>query len=332
MRLLTRTDVQRAIRMPEAIESVRHAYIALSTGRAQIPPRAAITVPAYGGVSLFMPGYLPGDDAHQETVAIKIVSVHDRNPARGLDRINALVAVFDPETGLPRVLMEAGYLTALRTGAGTGVATDLLARRDACRLALFGAGVQARTQLMAVAAVRSLRQCRIFSPNPEKSEAMILELRTVLDSSIELLPARTPAEAIQNADIICTATNSPTPVFDGTWLQPGTHINAIGTYQPERREVDSTTMKRCSKIVVDTVEGAMSEAGDLLIPIQHGDIQESHIYAEIGEIAAGLKPGRETELEITFFKSVGNAAQDVAVAEAVYRRAVVEDLGVEIDL
>lgn len=332
MRLLTRNDVQRAIRMPDAIESVRQAYIALSTKRANIPARAAISFPAHEGVSLFMPGYLPGDDTHKETVAIKIVSVHDRNPARGLDRINALVAVFDPETGLPLALMEAGYLTALRTGAGAGVATDLLARKDASRLALFGAGVQARTQLMAVAAVRSLRQCRIFSPHPEKSEAMILELRPLLHSSVELLLARTPAEAVEDADIVCTATNSAIPVFDGTALQPGTHISAIGTYQPERREVDAATLKRCSKIVVDAMEGAMSEAGDLLIPIQHGDIQESHIYAEIGEIAAGLKPGRETETEITFFKSVGNAAQDVAVAETVYRRAVVEDLGVEIEL
>jgi alanine dehydrogenase len=328
MRVLTREDVKRALSMTEAIEAVRHAFIQLSTGRADIPLRTTIPLERYDGVTLFMPGHLSESDA----LAVKVVSVHNRNPTRNLPRINALIVVFDPESGLPLAAMEGSYLTALRTGAGSGVATDLLARREAEVAAIFGAGVQARTQLLAVAAMRNIRQFRIFARGAENVRVMIAEIRPQLDPSIDILPAESPTEAVRNADVICAATTSHIPVFNGLELKSGVHVNAVGSYKPEAQEIDSETLKRASKIVVDSREGALSEAGDLLVAIDRGEIQTGDIYAEIGEIAAGLKPGRENADEITYFKSVGNAAQDVAVAQAVYQRALKDNLGVEIDM
>jgi ornithine cyclodeaminase/alanine dehydrogenase-like protein (mu-crystallin family) len=317
MKWLSREEVESALSMSDAIEAVRRAYVELATGGAVIPLRTAIAQPRHDGVTLCMPGYLSESDA----LAVKIVSVHGGNPARGLPRIHALVILLEAETGRPLAILEGGSLTALRTGAGSGVATALLARPDACTAAIFGAGVQARTQLLAVAAVRPLRRARIYAPRLEAVQAMIAELRPRLDPAVELLAAHSPAEAVRDADIICTATTSTTPVFDGADLQPGAHINAVGSYQPDVQEIDCETLRRAACIAVDSREAALAEAGDLLIALARGAISADAISAEIGEIAAGLKPGRTRETDITCFKSVGNAAQDVAVAQAVYRSA-----------
>ena len=328
MRLLTRTDVERTLSMPDAIEAVRRAFIELSTGSADIPLRAAIPLTRHDGVTLLMSGYLREAGA----LAVKIVSVHGGNPARKLPRINALVVLIDPETGRPVAAMEGGYLTALRTGAGSGVATGLLARKDAETAAILGAGIQARTQLQAVAAVRAIKRFRIYARHSENVRAMIAELQPQFDPSIEIFPAQSPAEAVRNADVICAATTSATPVFSGADLKPGAHVNAVGSYQPNVQEIDCETLRRASKIVIDSREGAMAEAGDLLVAIARGAISPDDIYAEVGEIAAGLKPGRENDNEITYFKSVGNAAQDAAVAHAIYQQAMNANLGLEIEL
>jgi alanine dehydrogenase len=327
MKLLTRSDVQRAISMPAAIEAVRRAYIELSRGSADVPLRAVIAEERHDGVTLVMPGYLREADA----LAVKIVSVHARNAARNLPRINALVVLLDPQTGRPAAMMDGTYLTALRTGAGSGVATDLLARPDAETAAIFGAGVQARTQLLAVAAVRPIRRVHVYAPRGESVHAMIAELRPRLDPAIAWHAATAPAEAVRDADVVCAATTSATPVFNGADLKPGAHINAVGSYQPAVREIDGETLRRAHRIVVDSREGAMAEAGDLLIALAQGAIRPDDIHAEIGEIAAGLKPGRERETDITFFKSVGTAAQDAAVAQAVYQQALQENVGLEFE-
>ncbi|MBL8172165.1 MAG: hypothetical protein JNJ50_28660 [Acidobacteria bacterium] len=327
MRFLNRTTIERAITMRAAVEIVRSAFQALSTGEANVPVRLSVAEPQHDGVTLFMPGYLPGSDA----LAIKIVSVHGRNPARQLPRINALVILIDPATGVPLAALEGGFLTALRTGAGSGVATDLLANPHAETAAIFGAGTQARTQLLAVAAVRQLKRCWIYAPRSERAEQMIAEMQPHLPA-VELLAAASPALAVRDADVICAATNSHTPVFDGRDLKPGAHVNAVGSYQPHVQEIDAVTLQRASKIVVDQRAAALDEAGDLLIPLSQGVITLADIYGEIGEIAAGLKPGRERTEDITYFKSVGNAVQDVAVAHAIYRKALQENLGVEFDL
>jgi ornithine cyclodeaminase len=298
--------------MREAVEVVKRAFIELSTGRADVPLRIALLQPKRDGVTLVMPGYL----SDFESLAVKVVSVHDRNPA----------------TGQAVAAMEGGYLTALRTGAASGAATDLLARRDAEVAAIIGAGAQAREQALAIAAVRPLKRLWIYSKRREQVDEMIAEMRPQMRASIELLAADSPSQAVRESLVVCAATTSSTPVFDGDDLRPGAHINGVGSFTPDMQEVDCATLRRASKIVVDSREAAMAEAGDLIVAIQHGEIRPLDIYAEIGEIAAGLKPARRDNDEITYFKSVGNAAQDVAVAQAIYQRALQEGLGVEIDL
>lgn len=327
MKLLSRSEVQRALSMHEAVEVVKRAFAELSCGNANSPLRASVALPNHDGLTLFMPAYLSESDG----LAVKIVSIHHRNPERGLPRIHAVVLAIDPATGKPLAVMEGGYLTALRTGAASGAATDLLARADADTVAIFGAGRQARTQLLAVAAVRPIQQCWVYSRRRESAEAMIAELQPQL-ASIELLVAGSPTEAVRDADVICAATNSMTPVFNGEDLKPGVHINGIGSYTHEMQEVDFTTLRRVSKIVVDERKAALAEAGDLIIALNHGELRQEDIYAELGEIAAGLKPGRQHHDEITYFKSVGNAVQDAAVAQAIYQHALKENLGVEFDL
>ncbi len=327
MRLLTRTDVHRSITMRDAVDVVKRAFSELSTGHADVPLRLALALPKHDGVTLLMPGYL----SDLESLAVKVVSVHNRNAKRNLPRVNAVVIVIDPGAGQPVALIEGGSLTALRTGAASGVATDLLARQDAEVAAIFGAGVQARAQMLAVAAVRPVKRFWIYAPRRDRVDEMIAEMRSQLDTSIELLAADSPSQAVRDALVICAATTSSIPVFDGADLQPGAHINGIGSYKPDMQEIDCLTLKRASKIVIDSVESALAEAGDLLVAIERQEIQPSDIYAEIGAIVAGLKPGRENQNEITYFKSVGNAAQDAAVAHAIYQRASRENLGVEID-
>ncbi len=328
MRLLTRSDVERAIPMRDAIEIVKRAFVELSTGSANIPLRVAVRQEKHDGVTLFMPGYL----SDSESLAVKVVSVHNRNPERHLPLIHAIVVVIDPVTGRPVAAMEGGYLTAIRTGAASGVATDLLARRDAEVAAIIGAGVQARTQILAVAAVRPINRFLIYARDCEKVKALIAEMQPQIGSSVELLAVESPSQAVREARVVCAATTSSTPVFNGEDLQPGAHVNGVGSYKPEMQEIDSATLKRAAKIVVDSREAALAEAGDLIVAIERGEIRLEDVYGEIGEIAAGLKAGRESDDEITYFKSVGNAAQDAAVAQAIYQQALKNNLGVEIDL
>jgi len=328
MRILSRADVQRAISMRDAIAIVRDAFVQLSSNQATVPLRVPLPIEKHDGVTLFMPAHLHTSDA----LAVKIVSVHNQNPARGLPLIHALVVVIDAATGKPLAAMEGGYLTALRTGAASGVSTDLLARRDARVAAIFGAGVQGRTQLLAVAAVRKLERVYVYDAMPGHADKFVAEMRGQPGVPAGLRAASSSTEAVREADIICTATTSTKPVFSGNDIKPGVHVSAIGAYTPQMQEIDETTLKRATKIVIDHHAGALAEAGDLIIALKNGAIKASDIYAEIGEIAAGKKPGRERDDEITFFKSVGNAVQDASVARAIYDAAVREGLGVEVEL
>jgi ornithine cyclodeaminase/alanine dehydrogenase-like protein (mu-crystallin family) len=216
----------------------------------------------------------------------------------------------DAANGTPLAVLDASYLTAVRTGAASGVATDVLAREDARVAAVFGAGVQGRTQLEAVAAVRSLRKAFIFDIDARAAADFAVEMGGRLGLDIE--PAASP-KALRDADIVCTATTSATPVFSDADLKPGAHINAIGSYKPHVREVPGETVRRAA-VFVDERRSSLEEAGDLIIPLRQGLFGEDHIRAEIGEVLAGLKPGRTSEDEITLFKSVGNAVLDLAVA------------------
>jgi alanine dehydrogenase len=328
MRILSRADVQRAMTMKDAIPIVRDAFAQLSSGQATVPLRVPVPVQKHDGVVLFMPAHLHASDA----LAVKIVSVHNQNPSKGLPLIHALVVVIDAATGKPLAAMEGGYLTALRTGAASGVSTDLLARRDARVAAIFGAGVQGRTQLIAVSTVRKLERVFVYDAMPGHADKFVREMRGQPGVPNDVRAASSSAEAVREADIICTATTSTKPVFKGSDIKPGVHISGIGAYTPQMQEIDETTLKRASKIVIDHHEGALAEAGDLIIALKNGAIKPSDIYGEIGEIAAGIKPGRERDDEITFFKSVGNAVQDASVARAIYDAAVKQNLGVEVEL
>ena len=325
MRILARHDVEHALSMVQAIEAVKAAFTQLSTGRADVPVRIAIDVPRHDGVSLFMPAYLLDDDA----LAVKIASVFHKNPNKGLPLIHALVVVVDAETGAPEALMDGTYLTALRTGAASGAATDLLAREDVRVTAVIGAGTQGRTQLEAVCAVRPIQEAWVYDVQPDKAQEWATEMSTRLELPVR--PAATPAQAVSRADVICTATTASAPVFDDADVQPGTHINAVGAYTPEMQEIPPETVLR-SLVVIDHYESALAEAGDLLIPMERGLITQDHIHAELGAILSGASPGRESEEQITLFKSVGVAVQDVSVARAVLDAARTMGLGTRFTL
>jgi ornithine cyclodeaminase/alanine dehydrogenase-like protein (mu-crystallin family) len=325
LRVLSADDVRQALPMAEAVEAMKSAFAQLSLRRANVPLRTPVEVPAHNGVTLFMPAYLADDDQ----MAVKIVSVFNDNPARGLPLIHALVVVVDATTGRPQAAMDGTYLTALRTGAVSGAATDFLARPDARIAAIFGAGAQGRTQLEAVCAVRPIEGAWVFDSYAERARAYADEMSARL--SLPVSVARSPAEALRQADVVCTATTSSTPVFADADLQPGVHINAVGAYTPQMQELPAETVAR-ARVVIDHRAASLAEAGDLIIPIAQGIIGADHIYAELGEIVSGLKPGRASAAEVTLFKSVGVAVQDVAAAGRVLAAAERLGLGVEVSL
>jgi|SRR5688572_1013486 len=325
MLILNAQDVKTTVPMKEAIEAMKKAYASLSNKTAVAPQRIHLSIPNHEAISLFMPAYMKNES--EEALAIKVVSLFPKNPSRGLAYIQAAVLVLETDTGRAIALLEGSTLTAIRTGAGSGAAIDLLARKDSKVLAIFGAGPQGKTQLEAACAVRNIEKVFIYNPTKEKSEIFAKEMSGI-NANINL--ANTPKEAIENADIICTATGSKQAVFEDKDVKPGTHISAIGAYTPEMQELPIETVAR-SKIVVDSFETVMSEAGDIVKALKAGLISEKDIHAELGEIVLGKKIGRETETEITFFKSVGNAVQDAVAAQVALKNAKAMKIGQEIE-
>ncbi len=327
MRILTASDVRRALPMSQAIEAMKKAYAALSEGRAEVPLRARLTIPPHEGLSLFMPAFVQSEEG--EALAVKAVSVFPHNPERGEPLIYAAVLVFQPDSGRPIALLEGSTLTAIRTGAGSGAAIDLLARPDACTLAVFGAGTQGRTQLEAACTVRRIETAWVYDPDREKARAFVSEMAGQGPIPRDLRVAATPAEALSEANIICTATTSAAPVFDDADVKPGAHISAIGAYTPEMQEIPAETVAR-ARVVVDSRQAVLAEAGDLIQPIQQGLFNEEHIHAELGEIVLGRKAGRRSPEEITLFKSVGVAVQDALAAQVALRNADTMGIGREV--
>jgi len=317
IRILSADDVRLALPMHKAIEAMKVAFGQLSSGQATLPLRPHISTQK--GVTLFMPAYL--HKTHD--LGVKVVSVYRENSAKNLPMINAVVLMIDPETGMPKALIDGGSLTAIRTGAGGGLAADLLSRQNSKTVALFGAGVQARTQLQAVMTVRNINLVNLVSRTQASAQKLANEIaEQTTNLTIKITP--TPEEAIQDADIIITATTSSIPLFDGNYVKPGTHITAIGSFTPEAREIDTITAQR-ARIVVDSREACLAEAGDILIP----DVQ---IDAEIGEIVNGVKSGRQSDDQITLFKSVGLAVQDAVVGSVILKEAEALGLGIIVDI
>ncbi|WKZ35557.1 MAG: hypothetical protein QY332_18255 [Anaerolineales bacterium] len=327
MLILNAQDVRKALPMRDVIEAMKQAYASLSDGQAEVPLRTRLPIPNHDALAIFMPAFVHTEEA--DALAVKIVSIFPDNPARGLPYIQATVVAFEAATGIVSAMLEGSSLTAIRTGAGSGAAIDLLARRDSKVVAIFGAGAQGRTQLEAACTVRNIEKAWVFDSDTERAIAFAKAMagQGAIPSTLE--PAPTAQAAIEDADIICTATTSTTPVFTDAGVKPGAHISAIGSYTPEMVEVPAETIQR-AKVFVDSRLAVLAEAGDLIQAMQIGLITEAHVRAELGEIILGKKAGRQSETEITYFKSVGVAVQDAIAAQLALKNAKALGLGQEI--
>jgi alanine dehydrogenase len=328
LRVISQTEIRQLISMVETIEVVKQAFAQLSGGEADVPVRDQLEVAQHEGIVLFMPAYL----RKSNQLGLKIVSVFPKNLSAGIPTIHALVIVVDATTGQPTAVIDGTYLTALRTGAASGASTDLLARPDSKTVAIFGAGVQGRTQLEAICAVRDIERVRVFDVSQQGAETFVNEMCNRGDRiPSDIAVAGSAADAVRDADVICTATTAREPVFNDSDLKPGAHINAVGAFTPDTREVPTQTIQR-ARLFVDSREACWAEAGDLIIPRSQGLISELDIAAELGELVSGTAEGRTAADEITFFKSVGNAIQDVAVAGKILEEAARRGLGMEVEV
>jgi ornithine cyclodeaminase/alanine dehydrogenase-like protein (mu-crystallin family) len=328
-RILSRADVQHCLTMSEAIEAMRVAFRALQAGQAQMPQRLAVHLSAEG-VALLMPSLLQTFEQH--AFGLKVITVMPRNPSQNMPRSYASVLLLDASTGKTLAILEGGWLTAMRTGAVSGLATDLLARKDANILALFGAGAQAPTQVLAIHTVRPLSEVRVVNRSDEHYFQLVTTLQEVLGSSCPPIHRATSAhEALAGAALVACATASSAPLFQWSDVSPGTHINAIGAFTPEMCEVDPETLGH-ARIVVDSREAVMTEAGDLLQALAANQIRGPESWLELGELVTSPQPVRRSDDQITFFKSVGVAVQDVAVAIQVYKNACEKGIGIEVEV
>jgi len=321
--VLSARDLQSVLSMPEAINAMKEAFAELSAGNVVAPTRLHVPVAAVGGVSLFMVAHSP-----RLGLAAKAVSVFPGNSQIGKPVIHGLVLVLDPQTGEPRALCDGTFLTAWRTGAASGAATDLLARPDASTAAIIGCGTQARTQALAIVCVRDLKEIRLYDTDSKRIDAFVADLQPRIEA--RLIRSADSDAAVAGADIICTATTSRTPVFDGRRLKPGAHVNAVGSFTLDTQEIDATAVAR-SRIFVDSHEAALAEAGDLVVALRAG-ITRTEDWTELGAVVRGTAAGRGSDEEITFFKSVGHAVQDVAASTRAVAAARARGLGHEIEL
>jgi ornithine cyclodeaminase len=324
IRILNGSEIDALLPMAECIEVMAETMISLSQGGAQLPLRTILRLPKNRGAFGAMPAQLDRPDAF----GLKAISVYPGNEGSRWDSHQGVVLLFEPEHGTLAAIMDASRITAIRTAAMSGLATRLLARDDAADLAILGSGVQACSHLDAMRTVRPIRRVRAWSRKRSSLEAFVSRSKEV---GVEVEPMESALAAVDGADLICTVTGSKTPVLQGDWITPGAHINAVGASLPEARELDSATVAR-SRLFVDRRDSAVNEAGDFLIPLSEGVITEDHIVGEIGDVAAGTLPGRSSAEEITLFKSLGLAIQDVASAHWVHRKAVDQGMGQVVDL
>ena len=315
VRILDEHDVRRLLPMDECIDVMADALAALARGEVHNPLRFVVRPPGEASLMGLMPAHRGGDSP---LYALKAVAIFPGNSARGLDSHQGFVALFDGETGETRALLNAGAITAVRTAAVSGVATRLLARDDARTLAILGAGIQAQSHLEAMRAVRDFDRVRRLEPDagPDRRASK---------------RRRSAEEAVRDADVIVTATSAAEPILERAWLKPGVHINAVGSSIPTTRELDTATM-RDAALFVDRRESTVNEAGDFLFPQREGAIGPEHIRAEIGELLIGAGEGRRSPDELTVFKSLGLAVEDLAAAEHVVRRAEAENVGQVVSL
>lgn len=327
MLILSAQDIREVFPMKDAIAADKEAFVLHSRGETEVPVRISFTVQK-DDKSQFMPAFVKGDI---NRVGIKIVSTFMDNPARGLPVVTAQVLLLDPETGMVCAMMNGTEVTKIRTGAISGAATDILARNDAKVGALFGTGAQAQSQLEAMLTVRKLEEVRVFDKNPEWVKAFVGRCEPLAERfGTRLVEAASPREAVDQADVITSVTTSKTPVFDGKDVKEGAHVNGVGSYTPQARELDFDLIDR-SRVYVDNREAVLAEAGDFLIPIGEGKYSAGRILGELGEVLDGNVPGRQSPLDITVMKTVGYAVLDVVAAYRIYTRALELGRGRELD-
>ena len=314
MRFLTDGDVGELVKPREVVEAVEEAYRLYSTGRVVMPVRSRVEAREKGGDILMMPCYIPD----MNIFSLKLVTVYPGNLQRGLPTINAVVIVLDAETGVAKLVAEARALTGLRTAAATAVSVKYLARRDSELVGIVGCGYQAVWQTRVLADMLKGVKFLAYDIDGERMKAFV---KQVAGEGIDIQAAGSAEDLVRKSDIVVTVTTSKTPVIFDSWVRDGTHISAIGGYTPEMVEIDPRLTAR-AKLVVDSREAVKEEAGDILQPIKMGLMTFNHIHAEIGEVVAGLKPGRENDREITLFKSVGLAVQDAAASKILLEKTL----------
>jgi len=319
--ILNSLQIKQLLPIVDCIELMADALSALARDEVHQPLRTIVRPPNARGLLGLMPAYRSGE---RGAFGLKAITVFPENPSHGKDAHQGAVTLFSRETGELLALMNASEITAIRTAAVSAVATRLLAREDAQELAIIGAGVQARSHLTALASVRTIRQARVSARNFDHAQRLAEEVQTNFAFTIE--PVRSNEEAVRGADIIVTATSSLEPVINKEWISGGAHINAIGTHSPNSREIDSATMA-ATRIFVDRRESALNESGDYLLAAKEGVVTPESIVGEIGEILLGKISGRTSESEITLFKSLGLAIEDVACADYLYHKALGENFG-----
>jgi ornithine cyclodeaminase len=328
--ILSDRDVERLLPMGACIEVMDGAFRALAAGEMILPLRTVLRLPSSTNAFALMPAVLTegmGDEAHARSLAAKIITVFPGNDATPFDSHIGVVLLFDGANGRLKAIMDASSITAIRTAAVSGLATRLLARSDATDLAILGTGVQAMTHLDAMRCVRDIRRVRVWSRTAARARDFAQRAGERFKCVVEV--TETARQAVEGASIICTVTAARTPVLEGAWLAHGTHINAVGASVAAARELDTDAVRR-SWVLVDRRESALAEAGDLLIPMGEGAITEAHIRGELGALLAGEVPGPDHADNITLFKSLGIASEDLASADYVYERAIATETGQEV--
>jgi alanine dehydrogenase len=325
MLVLSEKQVQSLIDIEELISTLEKAHVQYSTGKAVMPVRLVVPLPEIQGRITSMPGFLNVDRA----LGMKVVTYFPDNPKGGLPGILATIMLFSAETGKLIATMDGSYITAIRTACASAMATKALANPQTPVLGILGAGVQARAHIEALTRVRSIERIRIYSPSGMGAPGIKNDMEPIVKIPIEV--ARSAEEAVRDADLVATVTTAKQPIVNRQWLKSGAHINAVGSHRPDLREIDGATLAR-SKIVVDSREAVMAECGDILLAIKENNISSDSIHAEIGEVLAGVKSGRTSAGEITLYKSVGIAIQDVAAANLVYRKALELKIGTNVEI
>ena len=329
--ILTRCDILNIVDIREVIDVVELAFKEKGLKRVQMPPKIYLFFSKYNGDLRAMPAYLEALDI----AGVKVVNVHPDNPKlHNLPTVMATIVLIDPKTGFPLAIMDGTHITNLRTGAAGAIASKYLARKNSEVLGVIGAGTQGRTLTMAHLAIfNNIREVKVYDISREAINRYVSEIENYvkkLGINVKLTICDKIEDVVKESDIVCTATPSRKPIVMNDWVREGTHFNCIGADAPGKQELDPKILKR-AKIVVDDFEQAI-HSGEVNVPISQGILSKDEIYGELGEIIAGLKPGRVSESEVTVFTSTGLAIQDVIVAKLVYDKAKSKNLGIEVNL